>query len=262
MEPSISEPSGSGASLDEPLEFTSSGMESGSSYGGDLPTFDEMAAELDAVGIPDVPGSVPRDAPALSMEPGQPPPIPAIESGDGSSSTSSAVSAPPPEVFRAYDVRGVVGDAFNAQHVLNLGRAIGSEAYDRGQQTLVVGRDGRTTSPEFHQALIEGLRSSGRDVIDIGLVPTPVLYFATYYLNTGSGVMVTASHNPPEYNGVKIMLGGEPLFDNEIQQLRERLDFFGNSCRRHWHLSGKCLIESKIISTMLGWIERCEQGCC
>jgi phosphomannomutase/phosphoglucomutase len=127
-------------------------------------------------------------------------------------------------VFRAYDVRGVVGDAFGPEHVRALGRAIGSEAYDRGQQTLVVGRDGRVSSPELHEALVEGLRAAGRDVIDIGMVPTPVLYFATHYLNTGSGVMVTGSHNPAQYNGLKIMLAGETLSGPEVLALRERLE--------------------------------------
>ncbi|MCH9674518.1 MAG: phosphomannomutase/phosphoglucomutase [Gammaproteobacteria bacterium] len=130
---------------------------------------------------------------------------------------------PPDVVFRAYDIRGVVGESLNADHIRALGQAIGSEAYDRGQQAVVVGRDGRTSSPELQAALVEGLKSTGRDVIDIGLVPTPVLYFATFYLNTGSGVMVTGSHNEPEYNGLKIMLGGETLFDDELLALRARI---------------------------------------
>ncbi len=130
----------------------------------------------------------------------------------------------PAEIFRAYDIRGVVEEGLNAEIVRQIGCAIGAEAYDRGQQTIVVGRDGRNSGPEFQEALTEGLRSTGRDVIDVGRVPTPVLYFATHYLNTGSGVMVTGSHNPPEYNGFKIMLGGETLFGDDIQGLRKRAE--------------------------------------
>ena len=127
------------------------------------------------------------------------------------------------EIFRAYDVRGVVGKTLTADVVKKLGLAIGSEAYDRGQQTLCVARDGRASSPELAAALIEGLRASGRDVIDVGEVPTPVLYFSTYYLETGSGVMITGSHNPPDYNGLKIMLGGDTLFGDDIQALKQRI---------------------------------------
>jgi phosphomannomutase/phosphoglucomutase len=130
----------------------------------------------------------------------------------------------PAEIFRAYDIRGVVEEGLTVDIVRQIGCAIGAEAYDRGQQTLVVGRDGRNSGPAFQEALTAGLRSTGRDVIDVGRVPTPVLYFATHYLNTGSGVMVTGSHNPPEYNGFKIMLGGETLFGDDIQTLRKRAE--------------------------------------
>ena len=130
----------------------------------------------------------------------------------------------PAEIFRAYDVRGIVEEGLSADIVRQIGRAIGAEAYERGQQTIVVGRDGRNSGPELQEALIEGLRATGRDVIDVGRVPTPVLYFATHYLNTGSGVMVTGSHNPPEYNGLKIMLGGDTLYGDDIQELRKRAE--------------------------------------
>jgi phosphomannomutase/phosphoglucomutase len=127
------------------------------------------------------------------------------------------------EIFRAYDVRGVVGRTLTVEVVRLLGLAIGSEAHERGQQTVCVARDGRASSPELAMALSEGLRESGRDVIDVGEVPTPVLYFATYYLETGSGVMITGSHNPPDYNGLKIMLGGDTLFGDDIQALKQRI---------------------------------------
>ena len=129
-----------------------------------------------------------------------------------------------PVIFRAYDIRGVVGKTLAAAGVTEIGRAIGSEALSRQQSTLVVGRDGRISSPELAQALIKGLRATGCNVIDIGLVPTPVLYFATHHLKTNSGVMITGSHNGPEYNGLKIMLGGETLAGDAIQGIRTRIE--------------------------------------
>ena len=129
----------------------------------------------------------------------------------------------PASIFRAYDIRGVVGEALNPAGVRAIARAIGSEARERGQSTVVVGRDGRTSSPELAAALVAGLRAAGRDVIDVGAVPTPLLYFATQRLGTGSGVMVTGSHNPAAYNGLKIMLGGDTLSGEEILALRTRI---------------------------------------
>jgi phosphomannomutase/phosphoglucomutase len=126
-------------------------------------------------------------------------------------------------MFRAYDIRGVLGKTLNAEVAREIGRAIGSEAVSRGLTEIAVGRDGRLSGPELSAALIEGLRSTGLDVTDIGAAPTPVLYFATYQLNLGSGVMVTGSHNPPDYNGFKIVLGGETLSEGAIQKLYARI---------------------------------------
>jgi phosphomannomutase/phosphoglucomutase len=126
-------------------------------------------------------------------------------------------------IFRAYDIRGVLGKTLTAQVAREIGRAIGSEAQHRGLKEIAVGRDGRLSGPELAAALIEGLRASGCDVIDIGAAPTPVLYFATFQLNIGSGVMVTGSHNPPDYNGFKIVLGGETLSEGAIQELYARI---------------------------------------
>ncbi|MGA9343338.1 MAG: phosphomannomutase/phosphoglucomutase [Rhodanobacteraceae bacterium] len=126
-------------------------------------------------------------------------------------------------MFRSYDIRGVVGDSLTPPVARLIGRAIGSEARDRGLAEIVVGRDGRLSGPELSAALIEGLRTSGIDVIDIGLAPTPLVYFAGFKLNTGSGVAVTGSHNPPNYNGFKIVLGGETLAEQAIQDLYERI---------------------------------------
>ncbi len=128
-----------------------------------------------------------------------------------------------PEIFRAYDIRGIVGETLDEDIVYLIGRAIGSEAYERGQQQIVVGRDGRLSGPSLSQALIRGLKESGREVIDIGMVPTPVLYFATHYLGTGSGIMLTGSHNPADYNGLKMMLRGETLHGDAIRALYDRI---------------------------------------
>ena len=138
--------------------------------------------------------------------------------------TGADLPAVPASIFRAYDIRGVVGETLGPELVRDIGRAIGSEAGERGQSEVVVGRDGRTSSPALAESLVEGLRSAGRDVIDVGAVPTPVLYFATYRFGSGSGVMVTGSHNPAGYNGLKMMLGGHTLSGEEIAALRTRLE--------------------------------------
>jgi phosphomannomutase/phosphoglucomutase len=126
-------------------------------------------------------------------------------------------------IFRAYDIRGVVGETLTPAIARVLGRAIGSEARERELTEIVVGRDGRLSGPDLVAGLIEGLRSTGMDVIDIGSVPTPVVYFGCYHLNTGSGISVTGSHNPPDYNGFKIVLGGETLSEDRIQGLYTRI---------------------------------------
>jgi phosphomannomutase/phosphoglucomutase len=126
-------------------------------------------------------------------------------------------------IFRAYDIRGVVGKTLTAPVAMLIGQAIGSLARARGLTQMCVARDGRLSGPQLSEALIAGLRASGCDVIDVGMVPTPVLYFATYHLNTGSGVMVTGSHNPPDYNGFKIVVGGQTLAEEAIQELFARI---------------------------------------
>jgi phosphomannomutase/phosphoglucomutase len=130
----------------------------------------------------------------------------------------------PPEIFKAYDIRGVVGRTLTAEAVENIGHAIGAEAIARRQKEVAIGRDGRESGPELSTALARGLRASGIDVIDVGMVATPMLYFTAYQLNTLSGVMVTGSHNPPEYNGLKVMLGGDTLAGDAIQALRTRIE--------------------------------------
>ncbi|MFQ3786658.1 phosphomannomutase/phosphoglucomutase [Halomonas sp. A29] len=134
-------------------------------------------------------------------------------------------SSVPASIFRAYDIRGIVDDTLTESTVEKIGRAIGSEAAARNESTVVVARDGRLSGPRLSEALIRGLTAAGRDVVDIGMVPTPVLYFATHVLEgTASGVMVTGSHNPPDYNGFKIVLGGETLSGEAITALYRRIE--------------------------------------
>jgi phosphomannomutase/phosphoglucomutase len=127
------------------------------------------------------------------------------------------------EIFRAYDIRGVVGETLSPEVVKVIGRAIGSEAAARGVTSICIGYDGRHSSPDLADALASGIMATGCNVIHVGAVPTPVLYFATHQLQTGSGVMVTGSHNPANYNGLKIMLGGETLSGEAIQKLYQRI---------------------------------------
>ncbi len=129
-----------------------------------------------------------------------------------------------PEIFKAYDIRGVVGKTLTAEACELIGRAFGAEARALQCSRLAVGRDGRLSGPELAQAVAHGLQASGVDVIDIGQVATPMLYFATFHLGTGSGIMLTGSHNPPDYNGLKIMLAGETLAGEAIQRLKRRID--------------------------------------
>ncbi len=126
-------------------------------------------------------------------------------------------------IFRAYDIRGVVANALTPEAVEQIGRAFGSESLARGQNKVTVARDGRLSGPDLVAALARGIQSTGCDVINVGMVPTPVLYFSTYHLETGTGIMVTGSHNPPEYNGLKMMIGGDTLFGEGIQLLYQRL---------------------------------------
>ncbi|QNK03517.1 phosphomannomutase/phosphoglucomutase [Dyella telluris] len=128
-----------------------------------------------------------------------------------------------PTIFRAYDVRGVVGKSLTREVAQQLGQAIGSVMREQGLREIVVGRDGRLSGPELAGALSDGLREAGVDVIDLGAVPTPVVYYAAYRFNTGCGVAVTGSHNPPDYNGFKIVVGGETLAEGAIQDLYQRI---------------------------------------
>jgi phosphomannomutase/phosphoglucomutase len=129
-----------------------------------------------------------------------------------------------PAIFKAYDIRGVVDSTLTTEAVRAIGAAVGSAAAERGVTQAIVGRDGRLSGPKLAAALIDGIRLTGVGVIDIGMVPTPVLYFATHHLRTGTGVEITGSHNPPEYNGLKLMIAGETLHGDGIQALRQRIE--------------------------------------
>jgi len=129
----------------------------------------------------------------------------------------------PAEIFKAYDIRGIVGKTLNDQWVELIGQAIGSEAINQGNSSVVVGRDGRLSGPAMRDALVRGIVSTGANVIDIGMVPTPVVYFATHHLDSGASVSITGSHNPPDYNGFKVMIGGSTLSGDAIQDLYKRI---------------------------------------
>ncbi|MBL8376771.1 MAG: phosphomannomutase/phosphoglucomutase [Burkholderiales bacterium] len=130
----------------------------------------------------------------------------------------------PHEIFKAYDIRGIVGKTLTPTIVEAIGRAIASEGRTRGVKEIAIGRDGRLSGPELAGALAAGIRSAGVDVVDLGMVATGMLYFATYELGIGSGVMVTGSHNPPDYNGLKMMLAGDTLHGEAIADLRRRIE--------------------------------------
>ena len=141
-------------------------------------------------------------------------------------SDSAAVAATaslPPEIFKAYDIRGIVGKTLTPAIVERVGQALGSEALAGNQKRFVIGRDGRLSGPELSAALARGIARSGCDVVDIGMAPTPVVYFAIQHLGAGSGVAVTGSHNPPDYNGLKMVIGGVTLSGELIQKLRARI---------------------------------------
>lgn len=128
-----------------------------------------------------------------------------------------------PTIFKAYDVRGVVGSTLDEEVAEALGRAFGTQARAEGEKTVAVGRDGRLSGPSLSAALIRGLTAAGVDVIDVGMVTTPMLYFAASTL-CSSGIQVTGSHNPKDYNGFKMVMAGRAIYGDEIQQLRKTIE--------------------------------------
>ena len=125
-----------------------------------------------------------------------------------------------PSIFREYDIRGIVGQDLDEDVVRTLGRAIGTYFLGRGKRDVALGRDCRISSPSFGEALSAGLLATGCNVIDLGVVPTPLLYFSIFYKKFEAGVMITGSHNPPEHNGFKMMAGEETLSGSDIQDIR------------------------------------------
>lgn len=127
-------------------------------------------------------------------------------------------------IFKAYDIRGIVGQTLTAESAYSIGVALANAGLRRGVKQIVVGRDGRLSGPMLVEALSKGICAGGLSVIDIGMVTTPLVYFATYELGTGSGVAVTGSHNPPDYNGLKMMLGGDTLYGDDIKDLARAIN--------------------------------------
>jgi len=127
------------------------------------------------------------------------------------------------EIFRAYDIRGLVGEGLNPEVMYWLGKAIGSEALYKGEKTLLLACDARLSSPEFAEQIQAGILETGCNVINLGAVPTPLLYFACHTLEPGSGVMITGSHNPKEYNGVKVVFKQQSLSDAQITIFKDRI---------------------------------------
>lgn len=126
-------------------------------------------------------------------------------------------------IFKAYDIRGVIGSTLDAGIARRIGQAFGAAALAKGERTVIIGRDGRLSGPELAKALAEGLQSAGVNVVDLGMVATPMVYFATNVLGARSGIMVTGSHNPPDYNGFKMVLAGEAIYGDAIQGLYQAI---------------------------------------
>ena len=130
----------------------------------------------------------------------------------------------PPEIFKAYDIRGIVGRTLTPDIVRTIGRGLGTLAREAGRASIAIGRDGRLSGPELSGALSDGIRAAGTDVVDLGMVVTPMTYFASHALDTGCSVMVTGSHNPPDYNGLKMVVDDGTLAGDDIEALRVRIE--------------------------------------
>ncbi len=187
--------------------------------GADAPTLVEAAqreAEEEAAAEAAA-GTTSAAAPAADGSPREET-VPEVEAG----AVAPAVDVDP-GIFRAYDIRGIVGATLSPQVAVLVGQAIGSLMYEKGLSDIVVGRDGRLSGPEMAASLIEGLRRAGRNVVDIGMAPTPLVYFGAFHLRAGSCVSVTGSHNPPDYNGFKVVVGGHTLSGDAITDLYDRI---------------------------------------
>ncbi|MDM1708333.1 phosphomannomutase/phosphoglucomutase [Thiopseudomonas alkaliphila] len=169
------------------------------------PTHAEDSLEFDFISAPDEAFDLLSTTPPLSTP---------------DAATAQHIAA---EIFRAYDIRGIIDQTITTDTAYWIGRAVGAESRAQGENTVIIARDGRLSGPALSTALCQGLTEAGCDVIDLGMVPTPVLYFATHTLNSRSGVMITGSHNPPDYNGFKIVIAGETLSGERITALHTRI---------------------------------------
>ena len=164
-----------------------------------------------------------------------------------------------PSIFKAYDVRGIVPATLTEEVAEALGRAFGTIARKEGEQAVAVGRDGRLSGPSMSAALVRGLVASGVDVIDVGVVTTPMLYFAASTL-ASSGIQVTGSHNPKDYNGFKMVLAGRAIYGDDIQALRRMIESEGwdQAPRQGTFSSGVEKLVGRSFSTLLGsgWRDR------
>jgi phosphomannomutase/phosphoglucomutase len=158
----------------------------------------------------------------------------------------------PAEIFKAYDIRGIVGKTLTADIVRRIGHTLGSLAHERSQTAIAVGRDGRLSGPELAGALTAGINAAGVDVIDIGCVPTPLTYFAAHHLGCHSCVSVTGSHNPPDYNGLKMVIAGETLAGAAIQALRQRSESTHLTAERVTGSVRQADVRSAYIERILG----------
>ncbi|HEX2596853.1 MAG TPA: phosphomannomutase/phosphoglucomutase, partial [Luteimonas sp.] len=164
--------------------------------------------------------AAPTLAQAIQQAPVQPRVAPVVEVKEPARAAPVRIDR---GIFRAYDIRGVVGQTLDASVAELIGHAVGTLMFEKGLNDIVVGRDGRLSGPDLVAGLSQGLRKAGRNVIDIGMVPTPVVYFGGFQLRTGCGIAVTGSHNPPDYNGFKIVVGGETLSGDAITDLYARI---------------------------------------
>jgi phosphomannomutase/phosphoglucomutase len=147
----------------------------------------------------------------------------------------------PRSIFKAYDIRGIVGKTLTPAIVEAIGHALGSEARHRAQTEICIGYDGRLSGPALADALSEGIRKAGVNVVNLGMVATPMVYFAAHHLGNNCGVMVTGSHNPPDYNGLKMVLAGETLSNESIQRIRHRIEYklltYGDGMERSYDIA-------------------------
>lgn len=156
----------------------------------------------------------------------------------------------PSEIFRAYDIRGIVDQTLTTDGVYQIGCALGTTVLRAGEKQMVVGRDGRLSGPKLIKALTEGILSTGCDVVDIGQVPTPVLYYATHHLNIASGVVITGSHNPCDYNGLKMIIQNQALYNDAVQNLYKMI------CKFDFQKGSGNLTECDVVSDYIQEIQK------